>query len=303
MNQAASLTASTLTPYVCPRRCAAAIDWYVAVLDAVEVGQRYVDPDGRVGHAEIIIGSARLMLSDEYPDYGAVAPLQGSTTATFALQFQVPDADATVAKTQTAGAIVQRPVEEQTAGHRMGTIMDPFGLRWMISTRVRDVSAEELAAEASEFSRHGASTGPLRSSCVAGGMLHNRSMPQDVLIPVLGYPAIEEAVQRLSEAFGFWMRWQVGEHRAQLAVGRTAAVAIVQGDASPGTIDHVMVRVDDVDGHRARALAAGAQVGDVHDYMYGERQYTAVDLSGRSWVFTQSIADVAPEEWGAQTLG
>lgn len=111
MNQAASLTASTLTPYVCPRRCAAAIDWYVAVLDAVEVGQRYVDPDGRVGHAEIIIGSARLMLSDEYPDYGAVAPLQGSTTATFALQFQVPDADATVAKTQTAGAIVQRPVD------------------------------------------------------------------------------------------------------------------------------------------------------------------------------------------------
>lgn len=126
-------------------------------------------------------------------------------------------------------------------------------------------------------------------------------MPQDVLIPVLGYPAVGEAVQWLTDAFGFMTRWQVGEHRAQLAVGPSAAVAIVQGNAPPSTIDHVMVRVDDVEEHLARALAAGAQVGDVQDHMYGERQYTAVDLSGRSWVFTQSIADVAPEEWGAQT--
>ena len=153
--------ATGLTPYVCPRRCTEAIDWYAEVFGAVEDGQRYVDPDGRIGHAEIQMGSARLMLSDEYPDYGAVAPLPGSTTATFALQLHLPDADVAVAKAAAAGAVVQRSVDEQVAGYRMGTIMDPFGIRWMICTLVRHVSEEELAAEASEFSESGAPTGPL----------------------------------------------------------------------------------------------------------------------------------------------
>lgn len=154
-------TATALTPYVCPRRCAEAIDWYIGVFGAVEDGPRYVDPDGRIGHAEILIGRARLMLSDEYPDYGAVASPTGNTTATFALQVHVPDADAAVARAAAAGAVVQRSVDEQVAGYRLGTVMDPFGIRWMISTPVRDVSEEELAAEAREFSARGAPSGPL----------------------------------------------------------------------------------------------------------------------------------------------
>jgi uncharacterized glyoxalase superfamily protein PhnB len=160
-------TATALTPYVCPRRCAKAIDWYVEVFGALEDGPRYVDPDGRIGHAEISIGRARLMLSDEYPDYGAVAPPAGSTTATFALHLQVPDADAAVARAKAAGAVVQRAVDEQVAGHRMGTILDPFGIRWMISTPIRDVSEEELAAEAREFSASGAPPGPLGPGAAA----------------------------------------------------------------------------------------------------------------------------------------
>ncbi|CAN5293924.1 VOC family protein [soil metagenome] len=158
---AGPLTATALTPYVCPRRCGEAIDWYVEVLDAAEDGQRYVDPDGRIGHAEILIGSARMMLSDEYLDYGVVAPPPGNTTATFALQLDIEDADATVAKAAAAGAVVQRAVDEQLAGYRMGTIMDPFGIRWMISTPVRDVSEEERAAAAREFSESGAPAGPV----------------------------------------------------------------------------------------------------------------------------------------------
>ena len=153
--------ATELTPYVCPRRCTEAIDWYAEVFGAVEDGQRYVDPDGRIGHAEIQIGSARLMLSDEYPDYGAVAPPPGNTTATFALQLHLPDADVVVAKAAAAGAVVQRSVDEEVAGYRMGTIMDPFGIRWMVSTKVREVSAEELAAEVQAFAETGATDGPL----------------------------------------------------------------------------------------------------------------------------------------------
>ena len=64
-----------------------------------------------------------------------------------------------------------------------------------------------------------------------------------------------------------------------------------------------MVRVEDVDTHRARAMAAGASVSEAADHMYGERQYTATDLSGRRWVFTESIADLVPEGWGAMSGG
>lgn len=129
-------------------------------------------------------------------------------------------------------------------------------------------------------------------------MRENRSMPRDVLVPVLAYPDVEEAVVRLGQAFGFTLRWAVGAHRAQLAVGETAAIAIVQGQASQGA-DHVMVRVDDVRALRERALSAGVEASAIDEFPYGERQCTCVDFSGRTWVFTESVADVDPREWGA----
>ena len=131
-------------------------------------------------------------------------------------------------------------------------------------------------------------------------MIPNRSMPDDVLIPVLTYPSVSDAVAWLTAAFGFGLRWQIGAHRAQLAIGPTAAIAIVAGDVTHGG-DHVMIRVADIEAHRARAEAAGALVSEVEAHPYGERQYTATDLAGRTWVFSESIADVAPGEWGATT--
>jgi uncharacterized glyoxalase superfamily protein PhnB len=126
-------------------------------------------------------------------------------------------------------------------------------------------------------------------------------MPRDVNIPVLGYPSVSEAVAWLEQAFGFRRRWQIGEHRAQLATSPTSAIAVTEGEPLRGGSDHVMIRVDDVDAHRARPQAAGAEVSEASDHFFGERQYTAVDLAGRTWVFSQSIADLAPEGWGATT--
>jgi hypothetical protein len=131
-------------------------------------------------------------------------------------------------------------------------------------------------------------------------VLHNRSMPADLLIPVLGYPSVTEAVRWLSAAFGLRLRWQAGSHRAQLAVGETAAIAITEGEVVPSG-DHVMVRIEQIEAHRARAEAAGARVSEIGEFPYGERQYTATDFAGRAWVFTESIADVAPADWGAST--
>lgn len=147
-----------LTPYICPREAARAIDWYADVFGATETMERFVDPDGRIGHAQLEISGASFMLSDAYPDFGAVAPEPGNTTATFALSLYVPDADATVAAAERAGAVVQRPVEDQFYGSRMGTLIDPFGVRWMIATHVRDVDEAEYAEAVEQFGQTGAET-------------------------------------------------------------------------------------------------------------------------------------------------
>ncbi len=150
-----------LTVYICPRDAAAAIEWYCQVFGASETSKRFVDPDGRVGHAEISIAGSQLMISDAFPDYGAVAPEAGNRSATFAINLYVPDADATMAKAAQAGANVQRPVAEQFYGARMGTMVDPFGIRWMVATHVREVSAEATAKAVEDFARTGSEPGPV----------------------------------------------------------------------------------------------------------------------------------------------
>jgi uncharacterized glyoxalase superfamily protein PhnB len=122
-------------------------------------------------------------------------------------------------------------------------------------------------------------------------------MPAGAVIPVLAYEDVGAAVEWLCETFGFTERWRAGNHRAQLAIG-DAAVAVTEGGSGSGGAN-VMVRVDDVDAHYAHASGKGARVsGSPTDHPYGERQYTAIDLGGHTWTFSQSIADVAPEEWG-----
>jgi uncharacterized glyoxalase superfamily protein PhnB len=127
-------------------------------------------------------------------------------------------------------------------------------------------------------------------------MLVNRSMPTATVIPVLAYEDVGQAVAWLCETFGFTERWRAGNHRAQLAVG-DGAVAVTEGPVSgPAT---VMVRVEDANRHHEHARQNGARILQTPaDYPYGERQYTAEDLAGHRWTFSQSIADVAPEEWG-----
>jgi uncharacterized glyoxalase superfamily protein PhnB len=123
-------------------------------------------------------------------------------------------------------------------------------------------------------------------------------MPDGVLIPVLAYRDVGEAIDWLTGSFGFQERWRVGDHRAQQAVGPNAAIALVQGSAAQGD-DHVMVRVENLDEHHAWSLASGAEVTVAPaGYPFGERQYTVRDFSAKTWVFTQSVTDVAPEDWG-----
>ena len=126
-------------------------------------------------------------------------------------------------------------------------------------------------------------------------MISNRSVPEAAVIPELPYPDVREAVEWLSRAFGSKERLQIGDHRAQLVFENGAVIAI-QGDAPGSTL---LVRVADADAHHTQAADAGAKIlSEPEDYPYGERQYSAVDLGGHRWTFSQSIADVDPAEWG-----
>jgi uncharacterized glyoxalase superfamily protein PhnB len=137
-------------------------------------------------------------------------------------------------------------------------------------------------------------------------MKPNRSIPSAVVIPVLIYPDVREAVRWLSEAFGFEERLQIGEsHRSQLRLGAGALiVADVRREQRPprqGEVTHsVLVRVDDARAHCERARAHGAQIlMEPTDFEYGERQYAAEDpLGHHRWTFSETLEDVDPAAWG-----
>ena len=130
------------------------------------------------------------------------------------------------------------------------------------------------------------------------------------MIPVLVYPDVRAAVSWLSDAFGFIERVRIGaDHRAQMQVGDDGAVIVadVRGEQTPpqaGAVTHVIkVRVADVDARLEQARSHGAHVlQEPTEYPYGERECTVEDLAGHRWQFTQTMRDVAPEEWGGLSV-
>ena len=140
-------------------------------------------------------------------------------------------------------------------------------------------------------------------------MRPNRSIPSAAVIPVLVYPDVREAVAWLTEAFGFAERLRIGEnHRSQLSFGDAALiVADVRNERRPprpGEVTHsVVVRVEDAKAHCERARQHGARiVMEPTDFEYGERQYTAEDLAGHRWTFSETLADVDPADWGGELV-
>jgi PhnB protein len=131
-----------LYPYLRVRGAAAAIDFYKRAFDAQEL-YRLSEPSGRIGHAEIKIGGAVLMLADEFPEMNIVGP-QSLGGTTFAMHLHVDDADAAIAQATGAGATVTREAADQFYGERSGAVLDPFGHEWLIGSEIEKVSPEEM---------------------------------------------------------------------------------------------------------------------------------------------------------------
>jgi PhnB protein len=140
----------SVTPYLIVDGAEEAIRFYTEAFGATEV-MRLPMAD-KIGHAEVKIGDSHVMLSDEWPDYGKLGPKsRGGSTA--GLNIYLEDVDAAFARAVAAGATVERPVEDQFYGDRSGTVIDPFGHSWTLSTHVEDIAEDELQRRMAEFSK------------------------------------------------------------------------------------------------------------------------------------------------------
>jgi PhnB protein len=134
----------TVNAYLTITGCAAAIEFYKKAFDATEIIRLDMGPD-TIGHAEILIGDTRVMMSDEFPEMGAKSPKTLGGSAGYLMVYTL-DCDAAIAKAVTAGAKLIRPAEDQFYGDRSGQIEDPFGHRWAIHTMLEELTPDEIKA-------------------------------------------------------------------------------------------------------------------------------------------------------------
>jgi uncharacterized glyoxalase superfamily protein PhnB len=132
-----------LTPHLFVRDADGAVAFYRTAFGAAELLRNSL-PDGRVLFVELAVGPARLLVSEETPSLGALAPptIGGSPVL---LHVEVEDVDAVARQAVDAGAVVEMPVQEMFWGERYGVVVDPFGHRWAVSTAREELTPADIA--------------------------------------------------------------------------------------------------------------------------------------------------------------
>jgi PhnB protein len=250
----------------------AASQWYQRALGATELWSL-----GSVAGLEI---EGAPFFLHEPTSNGFDSPAAIGTT-TVRIEVFVDDPDTFIDQAVAAGASGEAGgVQDHQVSwgtHRQGGFHDPFGHNWLVGDK---------------------------SPLMARRAVTNRTMPNASIIPELAYEDVGTAIDWLRETFGFTERWRAGNHRAQLSFGNGTVVVMERGPqpgrpAGGDDSNSLLVRIDDADAHHDRARRRGARILKTpEDYHYGERQYTAEDIGGHHWTFSQSIADLAPEDWG-----
>ncbi len=128
--------------YLRVQGAAQAIDFYCRALGAVE-RFRLVEPDGRIGHAELQLGPVVLMLSEAFPEYGLLAPSEGVALGA-AIHLHVDNCDAWAARLVAAGGTLEMPPTDQFYGERSARVCDPFGHRWLLGHAIETLTPEEM---------------------------------------------------------------------------------------------------------------------------------------------------------------
>ncbi|MGH9710649.1 MAG: VOC family protein, partial [Candidatus Acidiferrales bacterium] len=292
----------TVTPRLCFKNSAAAVEFYAKAFGATELS-RLMEPDGRIGHAELLIGNSRITISDEFPDFGTLSAetIGGSPIR---IELMVADVDAFVHQAVAAGATLVRPVQDQFYGHRSGQIADPFGYRWAVSTVKETVSPEEMQRRYDEMTKQ-AGTGATEKSAgqtkpVAEAESRKRTKDASDAVPFIreGFHTITpyilvggaaKFIDFMEEAFG-----AVEKGRVPMPNGKIMHAEVKLGDSmielSDGNEQYapspvaLHFYVEDVDASYARAMEAGAiSTHAPVDQPYGDREAGIKDPFGNSW--------------------
>ena len=150
---------NTVMPYLRVRGAAAAVEFYKKAFGAKK--RMVLTMGDRVGHAEVEIGGSVIMLSDEFPEMGALGP-KGLKGTTVTITLYVADVDKSIAKAVAAGAKVIRPATDEFYGERSGQVEDPFGHVWMIQTRIEDVTPREMQKRLDKMMAEQAAAAPAK---------------------------------------------------------------------------------------------------------------------------------------------
>ena len=247
---------ATITGYLAVSGALEAIDWYGEVLGARLTSDPIVMPDGRVGHAELDVAGARLMLSEEHPEIGVVAPEPGSgATVTIHLSVEdVEDVDEVIERSVAAGATLERPAADYEYG-RNGVIRDPFGHRWMVSAEPKEPAGQDEAGV-----RHG-----------------------DLGYVSLWVPNVRQATEFFAAVLG-WRFEGAAQEEGRRVVGQHLHHGLWGGVDQPTLF--CCYAVTDVEAAVDRIRAAGASASEPHDEPFG-RVAEATDPEGaRFAVFT-----------------
>jgi PhnB protein len=272
---------ASATPYLSIRNASAALEFYKKAFGAIEV-MRLVQPDGRIGHAEIDIEGAKIMLADEFPEMGFKSP-ESFGGSPVHINLSVSDVDARARRAIEAGATVVRPVEDQFYGERSGQILDPFGYTWAISTPRETLSTEEMQRRIEEMSRKeiAASAAPERKFMREG--FHS-------ITPYLVVPRVAQLIDFLKTAFGAEERFRMNRPgtevimHAELKIGDSMLEMADANDQFPPTPATMILHVDDVDAVYNRTIAAGALAFEpVADHELGALGRSVRDVSGNTW--------------------
>lgn len=284
--------------YLAVRNASAAIEFYRKAFGATEI-LRLTDPDGRIAHAEIRIGNSSIYLADEIPGWQNPSPhTLGGSAVTIVLN--VADVDTVVRQAVEAGAELLAPVADQFYGERSGKLTDPFGHVWRVSTRIEDLSNQEMRRRFDGLMNEAAQTAkpvvPIREG------FHS-------VTPYLIVSAAGQLVDFTKEAFGAQERFRVnrpGEQaimHTEVKIGDSIIELSDGNDEFPPATMTLLLRVSDVDAVYNRAVQAGATpFQPVTDHDYGSRGGSVKDLCGNTWhIFTPVPGDTIFKDFRSVT--
>jgi PhnB protein len=289
----------TATPRLRVRNAAAAIDFYIRAFGAREL-MRF-DVHGQIAYAELAFGHSHVSVGEEDAGGGYPGPesLGGSPVA---LTLNVPDSDAAVRQAVAAGATLVRPVTDQFYGSRDGSVLDPFGYTWSLSTRKEELSVGEMhrrfdAMMVAPEPKPAVSPVPKGYHTITPYIVAaDAAALLDFVRDTFG---AEERFRTIGSAGGIHAETQIGD--SMLMVGGGGPGLKFSGKALP-TAMHVYV--EDCDAVHARGVAAGGvTIQPPADHEYGERSGSLKDPAGNNWyIATYKGSSYIPEGFHTVTV-